>query len=286
MFAMTIDRYLERRRTWETLIVLGLLSLGFLASLGVEWIEFLRDGAPVPPWQPLVLEATSHLAVLAVFPLVLWFDRLVPIRLSNLGSSVPAHIAFSVVFSLAHVGLMYRARVASFSLIENGRYPYHWDNWFGQFVYEYLKDFRTYLVIVALLYLYRFILRRAQGEAGFVDDSDDAGQAGVSDRFLVKKLGREFLVRMNDIDWIESCGNYVNLHVGGKVYPLRDTMTNISERLESHGFQRVHRSAIVNLDRVAEIVAYDTGDGAALLRGDISVPVSRRFRKDLRERLG
>ena len=283
---MTIDRYLEHRRTYEVLIAIGFVLLGFVASLGVEWIEYTRYGRSFPAWLPLVLESTSHLAVLAVFPLVLWFDRRMPIRLSNLKESVPAHVAFSIVFSLAHVALMYWLRVLAFELIDDGQGPYHWDHWLGQFGYEYLKDFRTYMVILALIYLYRFILLRLQGEAGFVGEQDHDDQPSVSDRFLVKKLGREFLVRMNDIDWIESCGNYVNLHVAGKVYPLRDTMTNISERLVPHGFQRVHRSAIVNLDRVAEIVAYDTGDGAARLRGDITVPVSRRFRKELRERLG
>ena len=72
----------------------------------------------------------------------------------------------------------------------------------------------------------------------------------------------------------------------GRVYPLRDTMTSISEKLATQGFQRVHRSAIVNLDQVAEIVAFDTGDGEARLRTEATVPVSRRFRKELRERLG
>ena len=129
-----------------------------------------------------------------------------------------------------------------------------------------------------------FILRRLQGEAGFLAD-DDTSATTNSDRFLVKKLGREFLVRIDDIDWIESSGNYVNLHVGERVYPLRETMTRIDERLGTLGFQRVHRSAIVNLDRIAEITAYDSGDGEARLRNDITVPVSRRYRQELRERL-
>lgn len=51
------------------------------------------------------------------------------------------------------------------------------------------------------------------------------------------------------------------------------------------GFQRVHRSAVVNLDRVAEIVPFESGDGEARLGSDARVPVSRRYRKELRERL-
>ncbi len=289
MTAMTIDKYLEQRRAWETLVVLGIVLIGFAASLGEAWMEHARVGETFEPYVPIVLETTSHLAILVLFPLFFWFDGRFPIHIGTLKTALPAHLAFSVVFSLAHVTLMYWARVASFRILAPDGSVYHWENWLGQWLYEYTKDARTYLVIVALVYLYRFILRRMQGEAGFVaesDSDDDAGEQPVSDRFLVKKLGREFLVRMHDIDWIESCGNYVNLHVGGKVYPLRDTMTNINERLVPHGFQRVHRSAIVNLDRVSEIVAFDTGDGQARLRGDMTVPVSRRFKKELRERLG
>jgi DNA-binding LytR/AlgR family response regulator len=62
-------------------------------------------------------------------------------------------------------------------------------------------------------------------------------------------------------------------------------MSRIDERLQPMGFQRVHRSAIVNLERVAEITAFDSGDGEARLRSDATVPVSRRFRQELRERL-
>jgi DNA-binding LytR/AlgR family response regulator len=102
---------------------------------------------------------------------------------------------------------------------------------------------------------------------------------------LIKKLGREFLVRVDDIDWIEASGNYVNLHVGSQVYPLRETMTGITERMQPQGFQRVHRSAVVNLDRVAEIVPFESGDGEARLASGARVPVSRRYRKELRERI-
>ena len=282
---MTIERYLENRRRWEFLLVVGFVLLGFVASLGVVWIEFGRSAATFPAHVPVILEGTSHLAVALLVPLVIAFDHRFPIRQASWRTSLPAHAIFSVVFSLAHVFLMYWMRVFLFGVFSPSA-PYHWDNWFGEFVYEYLKDFRTYMLIVVLLYLYRFIIRRLQGEAGFIDERYENEPATVSDRFLIKKLGREFLVRMQDIDWIEACGNYVNLHVGGKVYPLRDTMTNIAERLMDHGFLRVHRSAIVNLDRVAEIVAFDTGDGEARLRSDAVVPVSRRFRKELRERLG
>jgi len=283
---MSIARYLENRRPWEFLIAALAVFLSLLANVGIVWIEFARRPGGFDAWEPWLLETSSHLGMAAIIPLVIWFDHRFPIRPTTWRRSVPAHMAFSVVASFVHVFILYWLRSASYPLFDHG-YAYTWDNWLAQFFYEYLKDFRSYMLILMFVYLYRFVILRLQGEAGFVGEEQDAEEpVPLSDRFLVKKLGREFLVKVDDIDWIESSGNYVNLHVHGRVYPLRDTMTSISERLNPLGFQRVHRSAIVNLDRVAEIIAFDTGDGEARLQSDIKVPVSRRFKKELRERLG
>jgi hypothetical protein len=279
---MTLDQYMAQRRWWEILMVSGFVAVMFLTSLGVVLIDRERlelgGGLPVP----LILEGTSHVSILLVFPLIIWFDRHFTLGGERWLRNLCAHALFSVVFSLTHVTLMYWMRVGLYRAVLADTYA--WDRWLGEFGYEYLKDVRTYMSILVMVYLYRFILRRLQGEAGFLAD-DDTSATTNSDRFLVKKLGREFLVRIDDIDWIESSGNYVNLHVGERVYPLRETMTRIDERLGTLGFQRVHRSAIVNLDRIAEITAYDSGDGEARLRNDITVPVSRRYRQELRERL-
>jgi hypothetical protein len=282
---MTLDQYLAKRRYWEIAIFAAIMLVFFLANFGVEVIDGRKIGDRFDYRVPLISEATSHIAMVMAIPLVVLFESRFPFRLVTWARSLAGYAAFSVVFSFVHVVLMYWSRVLVFGLVGTDE-PYRWINWLGKFGYEYLKDFRTYLFVLALLHLYRFVILRLQGEAGFLtEEKDEQATNGMSDRFLVKKLGREFLVRINEIDWIESSGNYVNLHVGNRVYPLRETMTRIDERLLPMGFQRVHRSAIVNLDRVAEIVAFDTGDGQAKLRTDATVPVSRRFRQELRERL-
>jgi len=282
---MTIDQYLANRRYWEVAIFLTIVFIFFLANFGVKVMDGRQLGAAFDYRVPLIIETTSHFAMAMVIPMLLLFEHRFPFRAETWARSLAAYAAFSVVFSLAHVTMMYWGRVWIFGLMGTAE-SYHWDSWPGQFGYEYLKDFRTYIFILALIYLYRFVLLRLQGEAGFLtEEKDEQPTGGMSDRFLVKKLGREFLVRIDEIDWIESSGNYVNLHVGSRVYPLRETMTRIDQRLLPMGFQRVHRSAIVNLDRVSEIVAFDTGDGQAKLHTDVTVPVSRRFRQELRERL-
>lgn len=280
---MTLEGYMSRRRYWEVAGIVLMLGIGFVANVGVALSDSAHFAVPTAAWEIVVWEATSHVAIGLVIPLVLWFDARFPIRPDNWRRGAIAHALFTVPWSLAHVTIMYWARVGIYRLADD---RYGWDIWISEFGYEYLKDFRAYFLFLAVIYLYRFVLRRVQGEAGYLSEGkEDAATVEVIDRFLIKKLGREFLVRVDDIDWIESSGNYVNLHVGARVYPLRETMTGITERLQSQSFQRVHRSAIVNLDRVAEIVPFDSGDGEARLSSDALVPVSRRYRKELRERL-
>lgn len=270
------------RRYWEVGLWTLAIGISLVANVGVVFYDLTRAGVPFRLWEPVVWEGTSHVVLGLLIPLILYFDRLVPIGADNWRRALAAHVGFSVVFALAHVMLMFLARDALYRIIGDGQ-RYDWGNWWSEFGYEYLKDFRAYALLLAMIYLYRFILRRLQGEAGFVTEGpEDADTVAVTDRFLIKKLGREFLVRVNDIDWVEAAGNYVNLHVGARVYPLRETMTGITERLAPQGFQRVHRSAIVNLDRVAEIVPFDTGDGEARLTTGTAVPVSRRYRKEIR----
>jgi hypothetical protein len=271
------------RRYWEAAGIVLLLLVGFLATVGTAMIDVARYGIGTESWEILVLEGSSHIAMGVAIAFLVWFDRLFPIRTDNWRRSVAAHALFTVAWSLVHVTIMYWLRVATYSAADS---TYHWDNWASEFGYEYLKDFRSYFMFLGVIYLYRFVLRRVQGEAGYLSEGkEDSDPVDITDRFLIKKLGREFLVRVNDIDWIEASGNYVNLHVGRRVYPLRETMTGITDRLQPQGFQRVHRSAIVNLDRVAEIVPFESGDGEARLVSDALVPVSRRYKKELRDRL-
>jgi Response regulator of the LytR/AlgR family len=106
------------------------------------------------------------------------------------------------------------------------------------------------------------------------------------ERFLVRKLGRDFLVNAREIEWLQASGNYVNLHVRGRDYPLRTTMAAIKDRLDPVRFVRVHRSYFVNLDYLAEIEPLETGDARLILRDGARVPCSRRYRTPLRERFG
>jgi len=284
---MTLEGYLRHRRAFE----IGIWAVVFLVNAAANSVVVALDleklGIQFEQWEPLVWEGTSGIVMVALLFVLLAFDRRFPIERGHAWRGVVAHALFTVPWSQLHVGGLVLLRTLAYRVLADAQYRY--PDLPMELVYEYLKDFRAYISFLVIIYLYRFVLRRLQGEAQFLaEGAEDPAtvQQPVTDRFLVKKLGREFLVRVADIDWVEASGNYVNLHVGTRVYPLRETMAGIEGRLGEVPFMRVHRSAIVNLDRVEEIVPFDTGDGEARLRGDQRVPVSRRYRKELRDRLG
>ena len=162
---------------------------------------------------------------------------------------------------------------------------YDFGHWPKELLYEYLKDVRTYAGTLVVIYLYRLLLLRLRGEARLLTAPDTGPPADAIERpsrFLVRKLGAEFLVAAHDIEFLEAAENYVNLHVRGRVYPLRSTMTAIQDRLDPARFARVHRSYIVNLDFLDQIEPLDTGDARLLLKNGSRIPCSRRYRSALR----
>jgi two-component system LytT family response regulator len=106
------------------------------------------------------------------------------------------------------------------------------------------------------------------------------------DRFVVKSGGRVFFVRNDEIDWIEAAGNYVKLHVGTETHLLRETMNAIETRLDPDLFFRVHRSHIVNIERVRELQPWFNGEYVVFLKNGTRLTLSRGYREKLQERVG
>ena len=107
-----------------------------------------------------------------------------------------------------------------------------------------------------------------------------------SDRLVVKSGGRLFFLRADEIDWVEAAGNYVRLHVGTTSHLLRETMNAIEGRLDPEKFFRIHRSRIVNMERIQELQPWLNGEYAVLLRTGTRLTLSRGYREKLQERLG
>jgi len=105
-------------------------------------------------------------------------------------------------------------------------------------------------------------------------------------RLVVKTGERVLLLNANEVDWLEAAGNYVCVHVGGQSHILRDSLAHLESRLDPQHFARIHRSSVVNLDRIRELRPNWHGDYQLILQSGQVLPLSRRYRKALADKLG
>ena len=113
----------------------------------------------------------------------------------------------------------------------------------------------------------------------------------ASDRRYLQRLpvradDRLLVVDVDDVDWIGAADNYVTLHVGQREYVLRDTMARLERDLDPSRFIRIHRSAIVQIGRVKELLPDFHGDYSAVLRDGTRLTLSRRYRAAFERLLG
>jgi len=104
-------------------------------------------------------------------------------------------------------------------------------------------------------------------------------------RFIVKNGNTIDIVKLADIDWIEACDYYSSLHAGGKTHMLRRSLAELEMQLQQHAFARIHRSAIVNIERVRALEIRADGEYEVVLEDEQRLRLSRRYRKGLIERL-
>lgn len=310
------ERYEPIRRYVEVGFWIVLMALQGVFATMVAVVDARNRAVPRATWEIVTWEGSSHLVLLMLIPVFVAIERrLAPLMPGRWVHFVAGHIIASVAISVVHVAGMFAVRSLIYALM-GGRYDF--GGWTAQWGYEYLKDVRVYVSIVFGIWAYRLFMLRLQGEARVLD----APEAGVSDpppeaaqplpsapagdvppapeetpppppppptrpeRFLVRKLRREFLIAATDIDWLQAEGNYVGLHVNGHDYLLRATLTDFLTQLDPARFVRVHRSHAVNLARIKEIEPLDGGDAKLHMHDGTTVPCSRRYRDALRAGAG
>jgi two-component system, LytTR family, response regulator len=138
----------------------------------------------------------------------------------------------------------------------------------------------------------REVSELSQRLVALLEDRDGARDAEKTSRpqhltrLLIKSAGRVFFLKADEIDWIGAEDYYVKLHVGPKGHLLRETMNDLEARLDPQKFMRVHRSAIVNLDRVKELHQHFNGDYVVVLQDGTELKLSRSRREHLQTLLG
>lgn len=115
---------------------------------------------------------------------------------------------------------------------------------------------------------------------------DLKGPSNRLERFVIKSGGRVFFIRADEIDWIEAAGNYVKLHAGTDAHLFRETMNAIEARLDPDVFYRIHRSHIINIERVKELQPWFNGEYVVILKNGTRLTLSRGYREKLQERIG
>jgi len=104
-------------------------------------------------------------------------------------------------------------------------------------------------------------------------------------RLMIKLASRVVLLKVDEIDWIEADGNYAKLHVGKKAHLLREKMHDLETQLDPRRFVRIHRSIIVNLERIKELHPHFNGDYIVVLEDGRQLKLSRSRRENLETRL-
>ena len=105
-------------------------------------------------------------------------------------------------------------------------------------------------------------------------------------RLAIKEAGQVTFLKLSEIDWIEAADYYACLHVGAKSHLLRRSLADLDQELDSSHFCRIHRSAIVNLDRVRNLKMGADGEYEVCLANGARLPLSRRYRRQIKARLG
>lgn len=106
------------------------------------------------------------------------------------------------------------------------------------------------------------------------------------ERLVVKANGRVFFLKTSEVDWIEAEGNYVCLHVRKESYLLRETLSSLEAQLDPQKFPRIHRSQIVNIERIRELQPWSHGEYHVILHDGTQLTLSRSYRERLHELLG
>src|SRR5262245_55711869 len=113
-----------------------------------------------------------------------------------------------------------------------------------------------------------------------------APQPQPARRLVVKTPGQLLFLKLTEIDWIEAASYYACLHVGRDTHIIRRTLSELERDLGDEHFVRIHRSIIVNLDRIQGLELQSGGEYEVVLKSRVRLRLSRRYRKRLQERMG
>ncbi|MFQ3192796.1 MAG: two-component system LytT family response regulator [Paraglaciecola sp.] len=237
-------------------------------------------------WEPFVWEYSSALSTLFIFPLIARFMRKYPWDWQKSKGSISRYIVAALGYAASHILLMVAMRECVYLLAAS---DYQFSNSVQHFLFEFLyelrKDVWSFCFFVAMIGVYQYIIAQWLGNAQSISNQSDKEfdsqeTKSLASILLVKKLGKEFLIKTKNIEWVEACGNYANLHIDNEIYPMRTTMSDFILKSGQYGLIRVHKSFAVNVNKVHFIEPFVSGDGEIVMQSGIKIRLSRRYKID------
>ncbi|HEX8757070.1 MAG TPA: LytTR family DNA-binding domain-containing protein [Steroidobacteraceae bacterium] len=271
-----------------------MLSLIAVSNVFTALADRANEGVHLAAWEPVTWEFSSVVCIWLLLPAMGWWLRQFPLVHGGWLRNLPAHLIATLPFSLVHVGGMTVLRELVYRLM-GGHYqlgPW-WPDWF----YEYRKDFVSYWLLLSCIVAFRLYglwsdsreshaaaAEQPPAPSSPAEGDSTAAQAPL-ERLVVRKLNREYIIAIADVDRVEADGNYVNVYAQGTPYPRRESLAALEKKLDARRFVRVHRGHLVNVDRIREIQPWDHGDYRIVLQDGTCVNLSRRYRSRLQHLL-
>ncbi|HEY2036255.1 MAG TPA: LytTR family DNA-binding domain-containing protein [Steroidobacteraceae bacterium] len=278
---------------WQMAFLAVLLAANAVSNVFTAMADWARGGTQLAAWEPVTWELSSIICIWLLVPAIGWWLEQFPVVDGGWLRSLPAHLVATLPFSLLHVGGMVVLRDLVYRLMGT---HYDFGPWWPNWLYEYRKDFVSYWLLLVCIVAFRVYglwtdSREAataqQRELAAADTAASESTAGAVplERLVVRKLNREYIIAVADVDRVEADGNYVNVYAQGTPYPRRESLAALEKKLDGRRFVRVHRGHLVNLDRIREIQPWDHGDYRIMLQDGTCVNLSRRYRDRLQHLL-
>lgn len=246
------------------------LAISMMARVPVEIADAGRRGVEMNLGRAVALEGASHLVVAALLPAIYWLHRRWPP--TGGARNIAIHVAAVVPYSVLHTLGMAALRLLWFNAIVGEAYSFPVTA--ERLGYEFAKDVISYAMLSGGVLILNHLFDRKLAPAPVASPGGP-----LQERFAVRRRGREILVEVADIDWVEASGNYAVLHVGGETLEIRSSLTKLEGELDPKRFVRVHKSHLVNIARVVEVTPWVSGDWRIRLQDGAEVNLSRRYRQ-------
>ncbi|MEZ5922414.1 MAG: LytTR family DNA-binding domain-containing protein [Parvularculaceae bacterium] len=266
-----VEKFVSERKIYaEAAAWIILFSITVFLNIFTVKADAVKAGVEIASWKPFVWEMTSTIALLMLVPVLYEVLRRFPFDSRRWMKWVGIQLAFSVLFSFAHVALMGVMRKAAYAFT-NDSYDLS-RLLFQEFLYEYRKDVFSYFVLLA----FAAFMRRAFAPGMAHKENEMLAPAKV---LLTTDKG-DTLFATSEIEVLEAAGNYVIVTTPSGVCESRTSLINLLNRLNGD-VVRVHRSFAVGRNHVRAIRTNRSGDGEIALSSGKTVRFSRRYRAQL-----